>query len=284
MALCFHQKILRERKSAIAPTLDSNLKPGGNEPGFGNSTVKCEFPVKVGDSLPRNDRAEVRRLQRRDVPLRHGQIGRAHQANTPGTPGLQRYPFDEVVIVLCVQWPQHARLSFRFVHSSDVSLDDGIAVFNPVRRITPACTSFIPLAQIGDEHFDRPFDLNVKGLLFATQAAATAFGDEGGSVVNISSIVSLGAIPNSAVYSATKAAVDSFTRTLAAELGPRKIRVNSVLPVRSKRKAPTTWPRSTISSRGPCHRRRPASWDSRATSRRWFRSWYLRKPLGSPAR
>jgi 3-oxoacyl-[acyl-carrier protein] reductase len=89
---------------------------------------------------------------------------------------------------------------------------------------------FLPLEQIGDEHFDRLFDLNVKGLLFATQAAANAFGDEGGSVVNISSMVSLGAIPNSAVYSATKAAVDSFTRTLAAELGPRKIRVNSVLP------------------------------------------------------
>jgi len=89
---------------------------------------------------------------------------------------------------------------------------------------------FLPLEQVGEQHFDRMFDLNVKGLLFATQAAAKAFGDQGGSVVNISSLASLSAIPTSSVYSATKAAVDSFTRTLAAELGPQKIRVNSVLP------------------------------------------------------
>jgi 3-oxoacyl-[acyl-carrier protein] reductase len=89
---------------------------------------------------------------------------------------------------------------------------------------------FVPLAQISDEHFDKIFDLNVKGLLFATQAAANAFGDTGGSVINISSIAAQSAVPNSAVYSATKAAIDSFTRTLAAELGPKQVRVNSVLP------------------------------------------------------
>lgn len=89
---------------------------------------------------------------------------------------------------------------------------------------------FLPLEQVGEQHFNRMFDLNVKGLLFATQAAAKAFGGQGGSVVNISSMASLSAIPTSSVYSATKAAVDSFTRTLAAELGPQKIRVNSVLP------------------------------------------------------
>jgi 3-oxoacyl-[acyl-carrier protein] reductase len=89
---------------------------------------------------------------------------------------------------------------------------------------------FKPLAEIGEEHYNRMFNLNVKGLLFATQAAANAFGEQGGSVVNISSMASTGALPTTAVYSATKAAVDSFTRTLAAELGPRKIRVNSVLP------------------------------------------------------
>jgi len=89
---------------------------------------------------------------------------------------------------------------------------------------------FKPLGEIGEEHFHRMFDLNVKGLLFATQAAAKAFGGDGGSVVNISSMASTGALPTTAVYSATKAAVDSFTRTLAAELGPQKVRVNSVLP------------------------------------------------------
>ncbi len=89
---------------------------------------------------------------------------------------------------------------------------------------------FVPLDQIDEQHYERIFDLNVKGLLFATQAAAQAFGDHGGSVINISSVASLSAVPTSSVYSATKAAIDSFTRVLAAELGPRGIRVNSVLP------------------------------------------------------
>lgn len=93
-----------------------------------------------------------------------------------------------------------------------------------------AVYEFHPLEQVNEEHFDRLFDLNVKGLLFATQAAVEKFGEGGGSVINISSVASTAAIPTSTVYSATKAAVDSFTRTLAAELGPRKIRVNSVLP------------------------------------------------------
>jgi len=89
---------------------------------------------------------------------------------------------------------------------------------------------FHPLPEISEEHYDSIFNLNVKGLLFATQAAANAFGDHGGAIINISSLASQTALPNAAVYSATKAAVDSFTRTLAAELGPRKILVNSVLP------------------------------------------------------
>ena len=89
---------------------------------------------------------------------------------------------------------------------------------------------FVPLPEVSEEHFDRLFNINVKGLLFATQAAANAFDGRGGTVINISSMASLGAAPNSSVYSATKAAVDSVTRTLAAELGPRKILVNSILP------------------------------------------------------
>jgi 3-oxoacyl-[acyl-carrier protein] reductase len=89
---------------------------------------------------------------------------------------------------------------------------------------------FRPLPEVDEAHFHRMFDLNVKGLIFATQAAVKAFGENGGAVVNISSMASLAATPNGSVYSATKAAVDSITRTLAAELGPKKILVNSVLP------------------------------------------------------
>jgi 3-oxoacyl-[acyl-carrier protein] reductase len=89
---------------------------------------------------------------------------------------------------------------------------------------------FAPLEAINAEHFHRQYDLNVFGLLLATQEAVKQFGDEGGSVVNISSVAAMLASPNMAVYSGTKAAVDAITRSLAKELGPRKIRVNSINP------------------------------------------------------
>ena len=89
---------------------------------------------------------------------------------------------------------------------------------------------FASLAEINEEHYNRIFDLNVKGLLFASQAAAKVFDGHGGSIINISSMASQMSVPNAAVYSATKAAVDSITRTLAVELGPKNVLVNSVLP------------------------------------------------------
>jgi 3-oxoacyl-[acyl-carrier protein] reductase len=89
---------------------------------------------------------------------------------------------------------------------------------------------FLPLSEVNEAHFDRQFSLNVKGLLFATKAAVNVFGENGGSVINISSVVSTSPPPHASVYSATKAAVDAITKSLAAELGPRKILVNSVLP------------------------------------------------------
>lgn len=89
---------------------------------------------------------------------------------------------------------------------------------------------FASLEQITAENFHKHFDLNVLGLLFACQAALNYFDPSGGSIVNISSLASTAHFPNTAVYSATKAAVDSITRTLASELGPRKIRVNSINP------------------------------------------------------
>jgi 3-oxoacyl-[acyl-carrier protein] reductase len=88
---------------------------------------------------------------------------------------------------------------------------------------------FAPLEEITAENFNKQFGLNVLGLILTTQEAVKHFGN-GGSVVNISSVVGKLAIPGATVYSATKAAVDSITRTLSAELGPRKIRVNAVCP------------------------------------------------------
>lgn len=89
---------------------------------------------------------------------------------------------------------------------------------------------FLPLEQITEDHFDRLFDLNVKGLLFTTQAAAAAIGEGGGSIINIGSGASQTPPPGGSVYSATKGAMDTISKGLAGELGPRKIRVNAVLP------------------------------------------------------
>ena len=89
---------------------------------------------------------------------------------------------------------------------------------------------FAPLENVTEEHFHKQFNLNVLGVILASQAAAKLFGPEGGSIINISSIVSTMPVPNAAVYSGTKGAVDAITRSLAAELGPRKIRVNAINP------------------------------------------------------
>jgi 3-oxoacyl-[acyl-carrier protein] reductase len=89
---------------------------------------------------------------------------------------------------------------------------------------------FLPLEAVTEEHFHKHFNLNVLGLILASQEAAKHFGPAGGSIVNISSIASTYTPPNSVVYSATKAAVDAVTKVLAKELGPRKIRVNAVNP------------------------------------------------------
>jgi len=89
---------------------------------------------------------------------------------------------------------------------------------------------FVPLEGVTEEHFHRQFNLNVLGLILTTQEGVKQFGPAGGSIVNISSVASSAAPPNGSVYSATKAAVDAVTKSLAKELGPRKIRVNAINP------------------------------------------------------
>ncbi|MDB5306580.1 MAG: short-chain dehydrogenase/reductase [Gemmataceae bacterium] len=89
---------------------------------------------------------------------------------------------------------------------------------------------FAPLGDVTPEHFHKMFDLNVLGLILASQEAVKHFGPAGGSIVNISSVAATGAPPTASVYSATKAAVDAVTRSLAKELGPRNIRVNAINP------------------------------------------------------
>lgn len=89
---------------------------------------------------------------------------------------------------------------------------------------------FGPLEAITEKQFRRMFDTNVLGLMLATQEAAKLFGPEGGSVINIGSTASQMTPPTTVVYTATKGAVDAVTRVLAKELGPKKIRVNSINP------------------------------------------------------
>jgi 3-oxoacyl-[acyl-carrier protein] reductase len=89
---------------------------------------------------------------------------------------------------------------------------------------------FAPLAEVTAALFHRQFDTNVLGLLQVTQETAKHIGPKGGSIINISSVVSQLNLPGSSVYAATKAAVDTITRVLAKELGGRKIRVNAINP------------------------------------------------------
>ena len=87
-----------------------------------------------------------------------------------------------------------------------------------------------PLEEITEEQFHKHFDVNVLGLLLATQEAVKHFNSTGGNIINISSTVTSLTPPSSSVYTGTKGAVDAITRTLAKELGPRKIRVNAINP------------------------------------------------------
>ncbi|MDZ5452730.1 glucose 1-dehydrogenase [Labrys sp. ZIDIC5] len=90
--------------------------------------------------------------------------------------------------------------------------------------------AFAPLEEVTEAEFHRQFNTNVLGLLLASQEAEKHFGPEGGSIINIGSVATDVNFPATSVYTATKGAVTSITRVLAKELGPRKIRVNSINP------------------------------------------------------
>ncbi|HEU5245843.1 MAG TPA: glucose 1-dehydrogenase [Candidatus Udaeobacter sp.] len=89
---------------------------------------------------------------------------------------------------------------------------------------------FTPLEEVTEQQFHKMFDTNVLGMLLATQEALKHFNADGGSIINIGSLASSLTPPTAVVYNATKGAVDAITHTLAKELGPRKIRVNSINP------------------------------------------------------
>jgi 3-oxoacyl-[acyl-carrier protein] reductase len=90
--------------------------------------------------------------------------------------------------------------------------------------------AFEPLEAVTEAEFHREFDTNVLGTLLTIQEALKYFGNEGGVVINTSSVASQNPLPNSAVYAASKSAVDAITVALSRELGARKIRVNVIAP------------------------------------------------------
>ena len=119
---------------------------------------------------------------------------------------------------------------------ADVS--DGQAVEAMFEKIEPVdllvnnagVYKFQPIEEVTEDEFHRQFNINVLGTILATREAMKHFGNNGGSVINITSVASGNAVPTASVYSATKGALESVTRVLAAELGSRNIRVNSIAP------------------------------------------------------
>jgi len=89
---------------------------------------------------------------------------------------------------------------------------------------------FAPIEEFTEDHYQFHFNTNVLGLLLTTREAVKLFGDNGGSIINVGSAATSLAVPTASVYTATKGAVDSITSVLAKELGPKKIRVNSINP------------------------------------------------------
>jgi 3-oxoacyl-[acyl-carrier protein] reductase len=108
--------------------------------------------------------------------------------------------------------------------------------------------AFAPLQDSTEQEFHREFGTNVLGLITATQEAAKYFGPNGGSIINISSIASVGYMPNSVIYAASKSAVDAVTRVTSVELAPKKIRVNSIAPGATITEgiAALGWPQETV--------------------------------------
>jgi 3-oxoacyl-[acyl-carrier protein] reductase len=90
--------------------------------------------------------------------------------------------------------------------------------------------SFAGIEDITEESFHQMFNINVLGSILTIQQAVKLFGDEGGAIINVGSIVSTLDMPTALVYTQTKYAIDGMTRILAKELGPKKIRVNSINP------------------------------------------------------
>ena len=114
---------------------------------------------------------------------------------------------------------------------------------------------FIPIAEVTEEEYQRQFNTNVWGVLLTTREALKSFND-GGTIINVSSTVTRLALPGASVYAGTKGALDVITQSLAAELGPRKIRVNAAA---SSHSSATCWKAWSKASKLSSARVQPAA-------------------------
>ncbi len=144
---------------------------------------------------------------------------------------------------------------------------------------------FKPLEEVTETEFHREFNTNVLGLLLATQEAAKHFSADGGSVINVSSVASSATPPHSAIYTATKGAVDAITRVWRKSSGREKSASTRSIQARLKLKAftPSEFREAILRNKWSRRRRLVAS-DNRETSHRWLRFWLPRNPNGSPAK
>src|SRR6185437_13618212 len=106
-----------------------------DEGGLWYAAVVCEFPVPVRESLPRVDRRQMRRPQRRYLPLDGRQIGDPRHSNPPVAPGAPAQPLDQVIAVLGLSDPSVPQLTFRIPASARVRIHHRIAVATPVQGV-----------------------------------------------------------------------------------------------------------------------------------------------------
>jgi 3-oxoacyl-[acyl-carrier protein] reductase len=129
---------------------------------------------------------------------------------------------------------QAAAVQGNVAEAADVKrlFETAVSTYGPVEVLVnnAGVYQFGPVEAFKEEDYDYHFNTNVKGVFLAIQESLKHFPATGGSIINISSVLSKGPIAYASVYVATKAAVDALSESLAAELGPRKIRVNVVAP------------------------------------------------------
>jgi 3-oxoacyl-[acyl-carrier protein] reductase len=147
---------------------------------------------------------------------------------------LSRKGADEVVAAITADGGQAIAIQASVADAMEVKrlFTEAVSAFGQVNILVnnAAVYASTPLDAITVDEYRRQFDTNVLGVILTIQEAAKHFGPTGGSIVNIGSIDSVRAVPAMAVYAATKGALDCLTRAFAAELGHRRIRVNTLAP------------------------------------------------------